>query len=92
MADKDHDAGHPKAAANLGEKEKGEKLENKVDKEYSAIGEATNAIIGGGAIAASYLLWGLDGLSVSASFPIGAAISDGGLKSKNYRNESIIGA
>ena len=58
-----------------------------------------NPVIAAGAIGASTALFGMDGLSVSSSFPAGRAITEftrkdgkGKLTTENLRDESIAGA
>lgn len=80
-----------------GEKPKGPTtLDRVVNDVWSGI---VNPVIAAGAIGASTALFGIDGLSVSSSFPAGRAVTEftrkdgkGKLTTANLRDESIAGA
>lgn len=85
-----------------GKGEKQEGLEHKVNRHFGIVKGAANIVLGAAAIGGSYALYGLDGLVLSSSFPIGRWIYDSTKAKKNkdektsftatFRDESISGA
>ena len=74
-------------------------LESVLKESSDAVKASTNTLLGTGAIAGATALFGLDGLILASSFPIGRAIHEyskadgkGKFTSGNFRDESISGA
>lgn len=81
------------------EKKQPTTLESMLAESSQAVKASTNTLLGTGAIAAATGLFGLDGLILASSFPIGRAIHEhskadgkGKFTSGNFRDESISGA
>jgi|GEM_PF-6965996 hypothetical protein len=96
MADNQHQEQAAQAQPKEGEKPKETTLDKVVKDVWNGI---VNPSIAAGAIGASYGLFGLDGLSAAASFPVGRALVEfarkdgkGKLTTANLRDESIAGA
>jgi hypothetical protein len=96
MADNQHQEQAAQAQPKEGEKPKETTLDKVVKDVWNGI---VNPSIAAGAIGASYGLFGLDGLSTAASFPVGRALVEfarkdgkGKLTTANLRDESIAGA
>jgi len=95
----DNQAEKPQAQDKKEEKPKPTTLESAVDESWHAAKAATNTLLGIGATAGAIALFGLDGLILTSSFPIGRAIFEysktdgkGKFTSGNFRDESISGA
>ena len=95
MADKQQE-GQQQAPPKEGEKPKQTTLDRVISEMWNGI---ANPAMAAGALGASYALFGLDGLSVASSFPVGMAIAEyarkdgkGQITTAKLRDEAISGA
>jgi len=95
MAANNHAEQAPPMQEKKEEKKQPSALENITNESWNAIKGTTNMLVGTGAIAGASYLFGLDGLSIASSFPIGGKIESGlagkEFKTKNFRDEAITG-